>query len=269
MTANGDSTPVKTCTKCGQRKPVTEFTKDKQKADGLRPSCKACKHEWSVKYYEATKERQSAYAKAWAAANPEKKKANKKRYYARHAEEVKAKVQAWRSKNLEKVRACDAARYRGDPEGQRARVAAYRAKNPEKVKSYSAKYREANREKVKAASAKWRSNNPDRVRAMAIEWRKKNPDANRVKVQNRRSRKIRNGGKLSKDIAEKLFVLQKGKCPCCQQPLGGDYHIDHIVPLALGGTNTDDNVQLLRSTCNQQKHAKHPVEFMQSRGFLL
>lgn len=45
--------------------------------------------------------------------------------------------------------------------------------------------------------------------------------------------------------------------------------MDHIVPLALGGSNTDGNIQLLRATCNQQKHAKHPVVFMQERGFLL
>jgi len=41
------------------------------------------------------------------------------------------------------------------------------------------------------------------------------------------------------------------------------------MPLALGGANADDNIQLLRSTCNQQKHAKHPVDFMQQKGFLL
>jgi len=36
-----------------------------------------------------------------------------------------------------------------------------------------------------------------------------------------------------------------------------------------GGSNTDDNMQLLRKLCNLQKHAKHPVDFMQERGFLL
>jgi 5-methylcytosine-specific restriction endonuclease McrA len=51
--------------------------------------------------------------------------------------------------------------------------------------------------------------------------------------------------------------------------LGDNYHLDHIVPLAIGGTNTDDNIQLLRQKCNQQKSAKHPIDFMQSRGFLL
>jgi 5-methylcytosine-specific restriction endonuclease McrA len=77
------------------------------------------------------------------------------------------------------------------------------------------------------------------------------------------------GGKLSSKLAARLFVLQKGKCACCLQPLGDDYHIDHIMPLALGGTNTDDNIQLLRAKCNLQKNAKHPVDFMQQRGFLL
>lgn len=56
---------------------------------------------------------------------------------------------------------------------------------------------------------------------------------------------------------------------CCGLPLGDNYHIDHIMPLALGGSNTDDNIQLLRQRCNNQKCAKHPVDFMQSRGFLL
>lgn len=60
-----------------------------------------------------------------------------------------------------------------------------------------------------------------------------------------------------------------GKCPCCKQPLGDEFHLDHVIPLALGGPNTDDNMQLLRKTCNLQKSAKHPVQYMQERGFLL
>ena len=31
----------------------------------------------------------------------------------------------------------------------------------------------------------------------------------------------------------------------------------------------DTNIQLLRATCNTSKGAKDPIEFMQSRGFLL
>lgn len=40
------------------------------------------------------------------------------------------------------------------------------------------------------------------------------------------------------------------------------------MPIARGGSNTDDNVQLLCPACNLKKSAKHPVDFMQERGFL-
>jgi 5-methylcytosine-specific restriction endonuclease McrA len=65
-------------------------------------------------------------------------------------------------------------------------------------------------------------------------------------------------GKLSQDIEMRLFAAQNGLCVCCGCNLGNNYHVDHIMPLALGGTNTDDNVQLLRAECNMRKAAKHP-----------
>ena len=37
----------------------------------------------------------------------------------------------------------------------------------------------------------------------------------------------------------------------------------------LGGKNIDSNVQLLRSECNYKKAAKHPIDYMQSKGMLL
>lgn len=40
-------------------------------------------------------------------------------------------------------------------------------------------------------------------------------------------------------------------------------------PLARGGTNQRTNLQLLCPPCNLSKSAKDPIDFMQSRGFLL
>jgi 5-methylcytosine-specific restriction endonuclease McrA len=91
----------------------------------------------------------------------------------------------------------------------------------------------------------------------------------RIYRANRRARELEAGGTLSKGLRTKLFDLQRGKCACCGKPLGNDFHLDHIVPLKLGGSNTDDNIQLLRAACNMQKGAKDPIEFMQSRGNLL
>ena len=141
--------------------------------------------------------------------------------------------------------------------------------NPEKSNAASAAWKAANQDRVKAWDASYRAAHPEQVRAASADWRSRNPEANRLKEHGRRAKKRAVGGKLSKGLAKRLFVLQRGLCPCCRQPLGGDYHMDHIVPLALGGANVDANMQLLRSICNQQKNAKHPVKFMQERGFLL
>ena len=64
--------------------------------------------------------------------------------------------------------------------------------------------------------------------------------------------------------------LQKGKCACCRTSLlEVKHHVDHIEPLSRGGANDDGNIQLLCATCNLQKGAKDPIEFMRLKGFLL
>ena len=185
---------MKTCTKCGETKALSEFSKDKQRSDGLQSSCRDCNN---------------AKSKAWYAANREHRNASKKARYANNPDSAKAMASAWYSANSERAKST---------------AAAWRADNPEKIRTYN---------------------------------------------RNRRARKREVGGRLSPGLASKLFKLQRGKCACCGQPLGNDYHLDHIIPMALCGTNTDDNMQLLRGSCNLKKGAKHPVEFMQQRGFLL
>lgn len=182
------------------------------------------------------------------------------------------------------VRARTAARYASDPLRASLAMAAYRAANPEQEKLRVRAYREANKAKRNAANAVWRAENPEKVKSSqdayhaknpgkankkSSDWREKNPAQVRIQRHNRRALVLSAGGSLSKGLLAKLFELQKGMCPCCKQPLGDKYHMDHVMPLALGGTNTDDNIQLLRATCNQKKHAKHPVDFMQAKGFLL
>jgi len=151
----------------------------------------------------------------------------------------------------------------------RAATIKWRNANRDKIKEYGSLYRLVNSVNVKASKSAYRIANPEKVKASLVAWHTLNPSAKCVYTQNYRARKLDNGGKLSKDIKSKLFILQKGKCPCCNQPLGEDYHLDHIMPLSLGGLNTDYNCQLLRQQCNNQKYNKHPVDFMQSRGFLL
>lgn len=156
-----------------------------------------------------------------------------------------------------------------NPAKAKAGTTAYRAANPSKVKARYAAHYAANSNKKKANTAKWQEANPEKVRASRAKWKVANPEARRIHLHNYRARKREVGGKLSIGLAEKLFDLQRGKCACCKQPLGTKYHRDHRMPLALGGSNTDENIQLLCAKCNLKKGAKHPVEFMQQKGFLI
>ena len=166
-------------------------------------------------------------------------------------------------------KSCNAAWQKANPDKVKQANAKWRAADPARTKDYYKRYYESNTESIRQSSALWRSKNVESEKTRTAKWHAENPESARLSGLNRRANKASSGGRLSKGLANRLFVLQVGKCPCCKQPLGDDYHLDHIQPLALGGSNTDDNIQLLRKTCNLQKKAKHPVDFMQSRGFLL
>ena len=178
-------------------------------------------------------------AAAWRANNPEKAGELRNKWKSENPEKVRASTDKWNAANLEKVRAARTARYAANPKKERLSNSAWRAANKSKSDAYNK------------------------------QWNIDNPESSRRKNHARRARKNAAGGMLSKGITAKLFALQRGQCPCCKQPLGDNYHLDHTTPLMLGGANSDDNVQLLRAECNLKKSAKHPVAYMQEKGFLL
>jgi len=207
---------------------------------------------------------------AYRLKNKEKLKTSSAKHYIANAEKINAKSKAYYAENTEKLKAGMKAWHKANPEKAKARRTAWKAANPEKVKENNAKRYAANPARHNAVCAAWQAANPEKVKENNVKWRAANPEAVRIYVQNYQARKRDNGGRLSNGLADKLFKLQRGKCACgCKQPLGDDYHLDHIIPLLLGGPNTDSNIQLLRAKCNLQKSAKHPVDFMQQRGFLL
>lgn len=76
-------------------------------------------------------------------------------------------------------------------------------------------------------------------------------------------------GAYDKSYPEKLYYLQKGRCACCENKLNGKYQVDHIFPIARGGTNYKENLQLLCKSCNCRKHAIDPFVFANKNGKLL
>lgn len=145
----------------------------------------------------------------------------------------------------------------------------YYEANRKAVLERQKKYQQANCEKVAEYQRLYREANHDKAVNYQREYHKANPEKSKIGRRNRRAKIKGNGGKLSPNILQTLMALQKGKCACCSKPLKDGHHLDHIMPLALGGTNTDDNVQLLTPACNLRKGAKHPDDWARSNGRLL
>jgi len=101
---------LKRCSKCGNEKPIIEFTVDKRRKDGHFPYCKLCKRAESLKSRlrdperarEATRprnrkyriiggERVRQYKRDWRSANPEKRLGQERRYRRKHGEKVRTK----------------------------------------------------------------------------------------------------------------------------------------------------------------------------------
>jgi 5-methylcytosine-specific restriction endonuclease McrA len=132
-----------------------------------------------------------------------------------------------------------------------------RARRREALRKYHAQWCKDNAERLREVRKKWADDNRERVRLLG-----------RVKESRRRERKDASGEQWTADDAERIMDSQRGKCACCGIKLR-KFHVDHIIPLARGGSNAPDNIQILCPPCNMNKRALDPITFMQQRGFLL
>lgn len=125
------------------------------------------------------------------------------------------------------------------------------------------------RQKYIASNLRWRANNPEKVRAIARKGSKKNWA--RVYAQNskRRARKMGAGGQHTPADIRRIYKAQKGKCYWCGVKVGKTYHVDHVIPLARGGTDGPENLVIACPDCNRHKHDKLPHEWSGSGGKLL
>lgn len=145
--------------------------------------------------------------------------------------------------------------------------------NPEyviKMREKAARYLLEHPNYTSERNAIRRAKDPEKAKRESREWFAKNPHKRAAYEQNRRAKKRGALGVVSPDIKNKLLELQKNKCAICGADLSNlVIHLDHIMPLALGGEHDDKNLQAVCQPCNQTKRSKHPIDFMQSKGLLL
>lgn len=225
-------------------------------------TCKKCQ-------YEFIGARCPPCAKLYQAAYNLARKDTQKEYRAVNQDRIKAAYVIYCRANRERITKRMAAYRLEKPEKHRISNKKWKSANKDKSNAAAAAWRVANPKKINDTQKKWRAANPEKLRAQSLAWYQANKDKCREKYNNRRASKLKNGGILSRGLADKLLKLQKEKCACCKKSISSGFHIDHIIPLARGGMNIDLNSQLLCAYCNLSKGSKHPVDFMQSRGFLL
>lgn len=138
--------------------------------------------------------------------------------------------------------------------------------NPEKKYEANKKWANENPEKAAYAAKKYNLNNGKEKKAIYNKkYRKNNLTKLAAKSNRRRALKLNAGGTYTVLDINTLLVNQDSKCVYCKTKLilegKGKYHVDHKMPLFLGGSNYPDNLQLLCPFCNHSKGYKHPDVF--------
>ena len=173
-----------------------------------------------------------------------------RRYYAEHREHVLERQRAYQEEHPDEVRAAKAA-------AARARYAMH----PEDARQYQAEWRAAHLEQAHAAVARWDSTHADERRAYSRSRRALCPEAHAAAQRNRRARERSATGTHTHNDVKEQYERQHGRCYWCGVAVGDSYHVDHVMPLSLGGSNGPENLVIACAPCNRAKNASHPMDF--------
>jgi 5-methylcytosine-specific restriction endonuclease McrA len=115
---------MKTCTKCGETKPLEDFHRHAPSPDGRKPRCKGCRVVESVANYARNGERIRAAARQWQRDNSVAAAARARRY--RSSDKGRATREASNLRSDKKAR--DRAYYAANADAAKARARARQAK---------------------------------------------------------------------------------------------------------------------------------------------
>jgi 5-methylcytosine-specific restriction endonuclease McrA len=148
-----------------------------------------------------------------------------------------------RERILERQKRYHAKRASEDPDFWRKRGRRDRERDPEGWAAYQREYREKTRARRAAVVRKWHADHPGRIREL------------RRKSQNKRRARIQKLPYEDVDLAV-VFERDGGICGICEEPVNENWHLDHIIPLAAGGSHVYENVQVAHPRCNLRKGAR-------------
>lgn len=166
-----------------------------------------------------------------------------------------AESRLYKQRNKEKIRQKSAEYNERNRERVQAQKADYRQRNADKIRAYHQKRYQEQKETINARNLAWYQQNKGRARRNGLSWRRRNPAKAAAIMHRRRSREYGNGGSYTATEWATLCQHYGNYCLCC----GGEGRLtpDHVLPLAMGGSNDISNIQPLCLTCNIAKGARH------------
>jgi len=203
--------------------------------------CITCSRLYQKEYRVAHRDRYNAMLRASHQRNRAARLARRKIAIDARRDEVNAK---WREG------------YRRNRQKAIEKAKRYFRNNRDKVKERLRQYRAVNKKLLSERHRKWRNANPHKIKA--------------AQAKRRACERTAGGSHVAADIRN-IGAMQRWRCanPLCRTSIRKKYHLDHIVPLARGGSNDRRNLQLLCAPCNISKRDKDPIAWLQEGGLLL
>jgi 5-methylcytosine-specific restriction endonuclease McrA len=208
---------MKTCCRCKQPLPLSDFNLDRGSKDGRDRMCRHCRKAQKAEYYERNREKVIAKVSEYQKANPEKVNERSRRSYQKHREE------------------------------RLAYHAAYRGENSEVTRQRGSRSRDRNREHYSAKNKAHRTANPSMYAGYAQTRRARQVNAPVVEIIDRAAIVERDGA-----ICQLCLTAVDLSLPH-RHPMS--LTLDHIIPLAKGGNHSADNLQVAHWRCNSRKNA--------------
>ncbi|MBA7558503.1 hypothetical protein ES708_00890 [subsurface metagenome] len=131
----------KTCSKCGETKPIFKFSLDKRNLDGRMNICRACRSLESLKYYYHNRVKMLIQNREYLKANKKKRSIYSKSYREKHKEYLKELTSKWYMSNKKAIKKRNLKYYQENKEACQARRELWIEKNKEKIREYNREYK--------------------------------------------------------------------------------------------------------------------------------
>ena len=128
--------------------------------------------------------------------------------------------------------------------------------------AYMRQWRADHKEKVAATNVAQYEKNKEKRKQHQREYYAENIQSHLARNRGRKAQKRdAPGSHNARDVAD-LLAIQEGKCLWCGADVGDDYHVDHMEPLSLGGSDGPENLAISCPDCNRKKHNKPLDEWL-------